>query len=193
MLDERLLSTEKCHKVNCSQWLQGIQLLLNLTNILWSSLGLFMVLWVKLVNEEHITRGTRTGRLHKASAKSSTSQWLCSCVLHRHLEHFSLGLFSLCWPFSFSPPCHLPGSKRNWLLCLWSTSERVGWNNFQHLLILPSRTGLCSTGHVHFPRRQILKKIKSEEECLTCFYLTKYGHTGGYFSMAVLWEPRNHK
>lgn len=74
--------------------------------------------------------------LEKANAKSSTSQWLCSYVLHSHLEHFSLVCFSLCWPFSFSPPCCLPGSKQNWLLCLWSTSEHVGWNNFQPLLIL---------------------------------------------------------
>lgn len=69
MLDERHWGTEKCHRMNCSQWMQGIQLVLNLTNILWSSLGCFMVIWVKLVNEEHIKRGTRTGTQDKALRK----------------------------------------------------------------------------------------------------------------------------
>lgn len=69
MLDERDLGTEKCHGMSFGQWLQGIQLVLNLTNILWCSLGLFMVLWAKLVNEEHIMRGARTGRQHKVLRK----------------------------------------------------------------------------------------------------------------------------
>lgn len=34
MLDERHLGTEKCHRMKCCQWLQGIQLVLNLTNML---------------------------------------------------------------------------------------------------------------------------------------------------------------
>ena len=74
LLDERHLGTEKCHRANFSHWhsSEGIQFLPNLTNIHWSSLGLFMVSWVKLGNEEHIKRGTRTSGQHKVLRKPMT-------------------------------------------------------------------------------------------------------------------------
>lgn len=74
LLDEGHLGTEKCHRADFSQQhsSEGIQLMLNLTNIHWSSLGLFMVSWVKLGNEEHVKRGTRTGGHHKVLRKPMT-------------------------------------------------------------------------------------------------------------------------
>lgn len=171
LLEEGHLGMEKCHRANSSQQhgSKGIQLLPNLTNIHWSSLGLFMVLWVKLGNEEHVKGGTRTDGQHKVLRKPMTKAapwWLLSYVPYSHLKHFSLVHCSLCWPFPFSPPCCMPGSKSDRPLCLWSTSEHVGLNNFQPLLSIPSRTVLCSTGHIHFPWRQMLKRIRSEEECI---------------------------
>lgn len=74
LLDERHLGIEKCHRANCSQrhGSEGIQLLPNRTNNHWSSLGLFMVSWVKLGNEEHIKRGTTTGGQEKVLRKPMT-------------------------------------------------------------------------------------------------------------------------
>lgn len=115
LLGEKHLGTEKCQGVNCNQWhgSEGIQLLPNLTTICWSSLGLFMVSWVKLSNEEHVKRGIRTGGQHKVLRKPRTKaapHTGSSVMFSAAIWNISpWGHCSLCWPFPSLPPCCMPG------------------------------------------------------------------------------------